>query len=286
MNNKIIKNNMIVSTITDGFGNQLFMYACGYAMAKCHKEKLALDTTYLATSNLREYELCGLRVEYDKMYSINKSLPYFLKVVLRKAIHACMAFRFKQYRERQAWHYDGALLQTTGSYRLRGYWQCEKYFKDYRSEILKMLSPSYEPTSSFKELLSKIRNSNSISVHVRRGDYVALGICLSDVYYKAAIRLMSEKVNAPEFYVFSDDIEYAKGLFDGIANANINFVSYEACNSTIEDFLLMKSCLHNITANSSYSWWGAWANENNEKIVVCPKREPKDDFYPEEWIEI
>lgn len=277
---------MIVSTITDGFGNQLFMYACGYAMARRHKEKLALDTTYLATSNLREYELGGLRVEYDKMYSINKSLPYFLKVVLRKAKHTCMALRFKQYRERQAWHYDGELLQTTGSYRLRGYWQCEKYFKDYRNEILKMLSPSYEPTASFKELLSKIKNSNSISVHVRRGDYVALGICLSDVYYKAAIRLMSEKVNAPEFYVFSDDIEYAKGLFDGIENANINFVTYEACNSTIEDFLLMKSCLHNITANSSYSWWGAWANENNEKIVVCPKREPKDDFYPEEWIKL
>ena len=63
---------MIVSTITDGFGNQLFMYACGYAMARRHKEKLALDTTYLATSNLREYELGGLRVEYDKLYSINR----------------------------------------------------------------------------------------------------------------------------------------------------------------------------------------------------------------------
>lgn len=277
---------MIVTTITDGFGNQLFMYACGYAMARRHKEKLALDTTYLATSTLREYELGGLRVGYDKMYSINKSLPYFLKVVLRKVIHACMAFRLKQYRERQAWHYDGEFLQTNSSYRLRGYWQCEKYFKDYRSEILKMLSPSYEPTSSFKELLSKIRNSNSISVHVRRGDYVALGICLSDVYYKKAIRLMSEKVNAPEFYVFSDDIEYAKGLFDGIENAKINFVKYEARNATIEDFLLMKSCLHNITANSSYSWWGAWANENNEKIVVCPKRDSKDDFYPEEWIKL
>jgi hypothetical protein len=277
---------MIVSTITDGFGNQLFMYACGYAMARRNKEKLALDTTYLATSNLRKYELGGLRVEYDKMYSINKSLPYFLKVVLRKAIHACMSLCFKQYREKQAWHYDGELLQTTGSCRLRGYWQSEKYFKDYRSEILKMLSPDYEPTASFKELLAKIQNSNSISVHVRRGDYVALGICLSDVYYKAAIRLMSEKVNAPEFYVFSDDIEYAKGLFDGIKNSNINFVKYEARNATIEDFLLMKSCLHNITANSSYSWWGAWGNENNEKIVVCPKREPKDDFYPEEWIKI
>ena len=277
---------MIVSTITDGFGNQLFMYACGYAMARRHKEKLALDTTYLATSNLREYELGGLRVEYDKMYSINKSLPYFLKVVLRKAIHVCMSLRFMQYREIQAWHYDGALFQATGSCRLKGYWQCEKYFKDYRNEILKMLSLSYEPTVSFKELLSKIQNSNSISVHVRRGDYVSLGICLSDVYYKTAIRLMSEKVNAPDFYVFSDDMEYAQGLFEGIGNAKINFVKYEARNATIEDFLLMKSCLHNITANSSYSWWGAWANENNEKIVVCPKREPKDDFYPEEWIKI
>lgn len=277
---------MIVSTITDGFGNQLFMYACGYAMARRHKEKLALDTTYLATSNLREYELGGLRVEYDKMYSINKSLPYFLKVVLRKAIHVCMSLRFMQYREIQAWHYDGALFQATGSCRLKGYWQCEKYFKDYRNEILKMLSLSYEPTVSFKELLSKIQNTNSISVHVRRGDYVSLGICLSDVYYKTAIRLMSEKVNAPDFYVFSDDMEYAQGLFEGIDNAKINFVKYEARNATIEDFLLMKSCLHNITANSSYSWWGAWANENNEKIVVCPKREPKDDFYPEEWIKI
>lgn len=228
----------------------------------------------------------GLRVEYDRMYSINKSLPYFLKVVLRKAIHACMSLRFKQYRERQAWRYDGELLQATGSCRLRGYWQCEKYFKDYRNEILKMLSPVYEPTASFYELLSKIRNSNSISVHVRRGDYVALGICLSDVYYKAAIRLMSEKVDTPEFYVFSDDMEYAKGLFEGVDNAEIHFVKYEARNATIEDFLLMKSCLHNITANSSYSWWGAWANENKEKIVVCPKREPKDDFYPEEWIKI
>ena len=240
---------MIVSTITDGFGNQLFMYACGYAMARRHKEKLALDTTYLATSNLREYELGGLRVEYDKLYSINKSLPYFLKVVLRKVIHACMFMRFKQYLEKQAWHYDGELLQTTGSCRLRGYWQSEKYFKDYRNEILKMLSPSYEQTASFKELLSKIQNTNSISVHIRRGDYVALGICLSDVYYKAAIRLMSEKVNAPEFYVFSDDIEYAKGLFDGIENTKIHFVKYEARNATIEDFLLMKSCKNFIYGN-------------------------------------
>ena len=277
---------MIVSTSTDGFGNHLFMYACGYAMARRHKEKLALDTTYLATSNLREYELGGLRVEYDKLYSINKSLPYFLKVVLRKVIHACMFMRFKQYLEKQAWHYDGELLQTTGSCRLRGYWQSEKYFKQFRAEILKMLTLNYQTTDSFRSILMKMKSSNSVAVHVRRGDYVALGICLGKDYYQAAIRLIKEKVDNPVFYVFSDDMDYAKELFEEEDKDKMLFVNYVSVNATLEDFFLMKSCRNNIMANSSYSWWGAWANENEEKIVVCPKRSLTDDFYPEEWIKL
>lgn len=277
---------MIVSTIKDGFGNQLFMYACGYAMSKRFHEKLALDTTYLATSDLREYELSGLCVKYDKMYLINKRLPYLIKVAIRKIIHAYMSVRFRQYIESEAWHFDDNIFKYGKSCRLKGYWQCEKYFKEYRDDIIKMLMPNYDTTDSFNSLLDKIKASNSISVHVRRGDYVALGICLGDVYYKAAIRMMNEKVENPVFYVFSDDIEYAKGLFEDIDTAEIQFVNYDARNATIEDFLLMKSCQHNIVANSSYSWWGAWANENEEKIVVCPKREPVDDFYPKEWIKL
>lgn len=277
---------MIVTTIKDGFGNQLFMYACGYALAKKKRTKLALDTTYLATSCLREYELGGLCIKYDKMYSINNRLPYIAKVAIRKMMHTYMKLRYKQYQEKTTWHYETGLSNIKSACRLLGYWQSEKYFVEYRTEILKMLTPNYETTVSFNSLLQQMQKSNSVSVHVRRGDYVALGICLNDAYYKAAIRMMAEKVDNPDFYVFSDDMEYAQGLFEDMKEANIHFVNYHANNSTIEDFLLMKNCKHNIIANSSYSWWGAWANEYKDKVVICPKRDKKDDFYPSEWIKL
>ena len=201
---------MIISTIKDGLGNQLFMYACGYAVARRLNKKLALDTTYLATSGLREYELAGFNVKYDKLYSINKALPYYLKVILRKLLHARISLRFKLYQERQAWQFDDKINKATGHLRLIGYWQSEKYFKQYRAEILKMLTLNYQTTDSFKSILMKMKSSNSVAIHVRRGDYVALGICLGKDYYQAAIRLIKEKVDNPVFYVFSDDIAYAK----------------------------------------------------------------------------
>lgn len=277
---------MIISTIKDGFGNQLFMYACGYAAARRFNNKLALDTTYLATSGLREYELAGLNVKYDKLYSINKALPYFLKVILRKMLHACISLRFKLYKERQTWQFDDNINKANGNLRLIGYWQSEKYFKEYRAEILKMLILNYQTTDSFKSILMKMKSSNSVAVHIRRGDYVALGICLGKDYYQAAIRLIKEKVDNPVFFVFSDDMAYAKELFEEEDKDRIHFVDYVAVNATLEDFFLMKSCSNNITANSSYSWWGAWANENNEKIVVCPKLEQNGILYPKEWIKL
>uniref|UniRef100_UPI0028D46783 alpha-1,2-fucosyltransferase n=1 Tax=Alloprevotella tannerae TaxID=76122 RepID=UPI0028D46783 len=173
-----------------------------------------------------------------------------------------------------------------GNWRLRGYWQSEKYFKDYGAEIVSMLTPTYPMTASFLELKKQIKSTNSVAVHVRRGDYVALGICLSDVYYREALLRICQKVIDPVFYVFSDDMEYAKQLFAKFVSEQVVPVCYEGHNSTIEDFLLMKSCKHNIIANSSYSWWAAWANVHEDKIVVAPKRENRDDFYPEEWIQV
>lgn len=81
-------------------------------------------------------------------------------------------------------------------------------------------------------------------------------------------------------------MEYAKQLFAEFVSEQVVPVCYEGHNSTIEDFLLMKSCKHNIIANSSYGWWAAWANVHEDKIVVAPKRENRDDFYPEEWIQV
>lgn len=281
------KKNIIISVLTGGFGNQLFEYACAYAQARRTNARLIIDATFLSTDSLRDYELGTFNLHYYSKLTIPKRLPYLLKIGIRKIVHTPLRLYSKCYKEKEGYVFDKNVLTLRGKWRLHGYWQSEKYFKDYRKEILEMLTPTYRPTTSFMQLLNQIKSTESISVHVRRGDYVALGICLGDEYYRNALRLMCEKVKDAVFYVFSDNMEYAKELFENtLEGAKVIFVVYEAKNSTIEDFLLMKACKHNITANSSYSWWGAWANDNEDKLVICPRRDNKDDFYPEMWIQI
>ena len=277
---------MIISEFIGGFGNQLFEYACAYAQARRMNTKLVLDSMFLATDTLRNYELDSLSLRYDFVFRIPQKYPYIITVALRKCFHFFLRIIAKNYAERKAYVFDDKMCALSGNWRLRGYWQSEKYFKDYRDEIVSMLTPTYPMTASFLKLKEQIESTNSVAVHVRRGDYVALGICLSDVYYREALLRIRQKVNAPVFYVFSDDMEYAKQLFAEFVSDQVVPICYEGHNSTIEDFLLMKSCKHNIIANSSYSWWGAWANVHEDKIVVVPKRENKDDFYPEEWIQV
>ncbi len=274
---------MIISSIKDGFGNQLFMFACGYAAARKQGGGLVLDATNLATSNLRNYELGGLNLRYDHLLNIPKKWPWVVKIIIRKFLRIVLTIIAKLFTEKTTCEFDPSVLNLKGSYRLLGYWQSEKYFKEYRSELLPMFTPKYFTTKSFNDVLEKVQRTESVSVHVRRGDFIALGWCLGKHYYMNAIKTILGKVSQPTFYVFSDDIEYAKEMFEGF-DVKMEFVSYESINSTIEDFLLMKSCKHNIIANSSYSWWGAWANDNPDKIVVCPPRESRDFFYPADWI--
>lgn len=277
---------MIISGFIGGFGNQLFEYACAYAQARRMNTKLVLDSMFLATDTLRNYELDSLSLRCDFVFRLPRKCPYIIKVALRKCFHFLLRMIAKNYAERKAYVFDDKMYALSGNWRLRGYWQSEKYFKDYRDEIVSMLTPTYPMTASFLKLKEQIESTNSVAVHVRRGDYVALGICLSDVYYREALLRICQKVNDPVFYVFSDDMEYAKQLFAEFVSDQVVPICYEGDNSTIEDFLLMKSCKHNIIANSSYSWWGAWANVHEDKIVVAPKRENRDDFYPEEWIQV
>lgn len=268
---------MIISTIKDGFGNQLFMYACAYSVAKNSGSKLVIDTSFLATSKLRNYELGRLNIKYDYLFHIPNYIPNFLKILIRKLFQLYIKLIAEKYNERKSYEFDSKVLKLKGSYRLYGYWQSEKYFVQYRKELLDMLIPNYDMTDSFKTMLSKIQNTQSVSIHVRRGDFIALGFCLNDEYYKKAIQYIIERIKNPIFYVFSDDIEYAKKMFSNFDVA-IEIINYKSIDSTVEDFLLMKSCKHNIIANSTYSWWGAWANCNPDKIVICPPRESPDFF--------
>ena len=147
-----------------------------------------------------------------------------------------------------------------------------------------------------KELLQKIKKSNSIAIHIRRGDYVTNsivnkvhGTCGID-YYNNAVNLMIRKINDPVFFIFSDDIKWTK---DNIkTDFPTIYVSHNGPNKGYEDMRLMTQCKHFIIANSSFCWWGAWLSRNKKKIVIAPKRwfkvegKNSSDIVPEKWIKI
>lgn len=140
----------------------------------------------------------------------------------------------------------------------------------------------------------EIKNSNSVSLHIRRGDYVALskskkGHALCPIsYYKKAIENIAQKIHNPRFFIFSDDIQWVK---ENLAiKYNAEYIDFNR-DYPERDIILMKHCKHNIIANSSFSWWGAWLNENPNKIVIAPKRwmnnlESSDDLIEPNWIKI
>ncbi|MBO6137103.1 MAG: alpha-1,2-fucosyltransferase, partial [Lachnospiraceae bacterium] len=125
---------------------------------------------------------------------------------------------------------------------------------------------------------------NSVSVHVRRGDFVRLGTDLPESYYKKAMDYFRANTEDPVFYCFSDDIEYCKRLFG-------DTVKYVEGNDALRDFWTMSLCRHNITANSTFSAWAAWINKNDDKVVIHPANwhgkestEVDERIWPEKWV--
>lgn len=274
---------MIIAKISDGFGNQLFMYACGYAVAKRLSTKLALDITYLSTNNLRNYELYKLNIVYDKLFSVD-NIQYPFNIVVRKILHFLFRCQYKIFKEKITHKYDKKILSLSRNSYLLGYWQTEKYFKEYRKDILKMFTPRYELSQACNSFIEKVKNCNSVAVHVRRGDYVKLGICLNLSYYQHAFSILNERFNNLTYFVFSDNVEYAKQMFKNM-DGTFEYVENSSSNSTLDDFFVMKECKHIIMANSSYSWWAAWLNDNPNKVIIYPEdRLFLTDFYPKEWI--
>ncbi len=277
---------MIITKISDGFGNQLFMYACGYAVSRHLDTKLMLDTSYLDTNRLRHYELDKLNICYDKMFGVSVCRYYPLKVLCRKIVHAYMKWRYRFLYEKSGVSYDFNTKDIKNNTYLFGYWQSEKYFLSYRDELLKMFTPKYVLSEGCIDYVRQVKACQSVAVHVRRGDYVALGNCLGTEYYDEAIKIINSRITNPVYYIFSDDLSYAKLIFDE-KQGTYKYVEYLSDNLSLDDFFIMKECNHIIMANSSFSWWAAWLNNNADKIVICPKIKQWDgDFYPKNWINL
>lgn len=295
---------MIAVRLMGGLGNQMFQYAIGRKLALKNNTKLNMDMVFFENiadvDTPREYELDCFNIQQyflapSKRPQENPDANYLgRKGKLRKLKHKVLGKAWSIYREPHH-HFDKKVLDSGDGTYLVGFWQSEKYFKDIRSQLLADFSFKSKPSKANQEILNQIKAGPSISLHVRRGDYVSNkhankfhGTKGSPYYQKAVKEITKKAPNEYTVFVFSDDINWCK------KNLKLPFKTvYVAGNKKgFEDMRLMVNCDHNIIANSSFSWWAAWLNQNPKKIVVGPKQwfnEPgvnTNDVLPGSWIKV
>ena len=261
---------MIIAKIKGGLANQLFQYAVGRAVAVHHKVPLKLDITIFETYKLHSgYRLDQFAIHADiatENEIINlKGGNNLLSSALRKV---GLVKRKSYFKEKRGSHFDASIFKNNFIY-LDGYWQNELYFSDIRELLLRELSPISSMNDLGNAYLEPIKNSHSVSLHVRRVDYLNLkNVGVLDVdYYMKSVEYIRSNVEKPIFFIFSDDLEWCKnslGFLEGC-------IYVDRTQTEIDDLKLMSFCQHNIIANSSFSWWGAWLNQNPKKTVIAPK---------------
>ena len=260
---------MIITKIKGGLGNQLFQYAVGRALALHHRLPLKLDLTIFKTYKLHRYLLDQFAIKAeiateDEIIKL-KGRNNVLFSALRKA---GLVKRKSYLKEKRSSYFDASVFKNDDVY-LDGYWQNELYFSDIREELLRDLISISSMSDLGVVYMEGIKKSNSVSLHVRRGNYLNLkNFNVLDInYYMKAVEYMRKNVEKPTFYIFSDDLEWCKNSLGFLDNC----IFVDSTKTEIDDLKLMSFCKHNIIANSSFSWWGAWLNQNCKKTVIAPK---------------
>lgn len=288
---------MIIAELFGGLGNQMFQYATARRLAYVHRTKLKLDVSAFNSQTLRKYALNCFDIQeaFASQDEINKYKPWKMKLSKRiiakiKKIASPQPYFFVKERFHQ---FDSEILNLPNNVYLSGYWQSEKYFEDIKTIILKDFQIKIPQTCKNKTLSKIIESCNSVSIHIRRSDYVTnpkvskfMDVCGID-YYHFCIHQITRNLNKPNFFVFSDDPEWVKGKLK--TKSPMVIIDCNGTENVFEDLRLISQCKHNIIANSSFSWWGAWINKNPNKIVIAPKIWSKNlkmnckDVVPKDW---
>lgn len=281
----------VIVDIKGGYGNQLFCYALGYAVSKRLQAQLWLDTSMLHHHIVknRQAEILHLNIVYDKLitYSYDSRLLYRKLGINRLRKKNAIGWNTAVYKEKQLIQYDPDVFGIKKDTYFDGFWQNPDYFDQYREELLALLQPKEKKTESVAALAEQMQREESVSVHIRRGDYVSLAWDLPMSYYETAMLKMEELLGViPHYYIFSDDMDFVREYYKA-SGRQMTFVSYDSQAPVRDDMYLMSRCRHNIIANSSYSWWGAYQNQNPEKYVICPRIGMWDEkFYLKDWHKI
>jgi len=274
-----------------GLGNQLFQYAMGRALADARDAELVLDPRFI----LRKGCISGLAIDEFAIrarYLTEAEAAHFKEPVwklsraLRRQINPWLGY----YHETEH-SFDAKALAQSNAVMLSGFWQSERYFANQGHQLRTDLVLKNPLPSAAVKLAAQMASSPSVAMHVRRGDYLTDPQALvkhgvtSAHYYQTALQLMIEKLSDVDLYVFSDDPDWVR---TNIQHPNIIFVS-DFGFSAEQDLWLISACQHQIIANSSFSWWGAYLNDYASKIIVAPqpwfdaKHMAQQDIIPAGW---
>lgn len=294
---------MIIVRLEGGLGNSMFQYALGRSISIKNRTDLKFDIESYKTNPLADcsFWLESFTIDISTHLATSAEITRFKKFetrlgkkwVLRNWLYADKT----KYVKEKYYHFDPQILKLQGGdLYLHGWWQSEKYFSDIRHILLRDFTLRSPLSDQNEQVAEKIRSTNSIGIHIRRQDYVANPKTrnfhgeLSKEYYDEALAFVTAKVENPMLFVFSDDIPWAREHMR-FPHDTI-YVGWNTGGTGAEDLFLLSLCKHAITGNSSFSWWGAWLNQNPKKIVVAPEKwiasskQNTKDVVPKTWTTI
>lgn len=266
---------MIIVKLMGGMGNQMFQYAL-YLAFRAHGKEVRIDRSKFNHIDEKrgcfldfncfdlKYELCTEKEARKYILGTGMTARVFMRLFGDKNTH---------YYEKSDREYDPGVLQIKEGY-IDGYWQSWKYFQNAEQDVRNAFRFKNELTGKNRQAEIQIQSTNSVSVHIRRGDYVKHqdiygNICTTE-YYNKAIALINQTVERPTFFFFSNDMKWTMDTFGD--KENYVYVEGNDEDKGYIDLRLMSACRHQIIANSSFSWWAAYLNNNPEKKVLCPGR--------------
>lgn len=292
---------MFIVCIDGGLGNQMFEYAFSLALQNEIPEvTVEYDLSVLDTHIHNGYELervFGLKLKQCQLKEVARCAEFVPKGIKGHSF-LTLCYRLRRYLFGTKYSYIHPddhtiyykkifLMDVLHSYYFQGVWANEQYFRNIKEKVLEVFQFQGEMNEQNRRYLEEIRKMTSISIHIRRGDYKESGSFLDASYYIAAVRFMEEHVPNPVYFVFSDE----ENIVDTILPeaGNYSWIKGNTGEKSYIDMWLMSECKHNIIANSTFSFWGAYLNKNKEKIVVAPKcgfANNRNSFSCQEWVKL
>lgn len=267
---------MIIVKLIGGLGNQMFQYAAAKKLALSRGTELKLDTSeFKSRYKLRKYELGSFNIDEHfagfKDYLRLRCFPSGLYRKTYKLFRLLGININKKYVIEKTPVFEPDLADIKGDvYLAFGYWADKAYFSGIENILRKNFTLRRELDAGNRALLADIRTAESVAIHVRRGDFIKLGAALGVDYYARAIDFIGRKIKSPTFFIFSDDIPWAKNnLKTGGRTVYVDSSFGE--RSAVTDMYLISQCKNQICANSTFSWWGAYLNEYPGAVKIIPK---------------